>query len=141
MRHLIKYRLAGLFVIAVMLTGPYAWAEPDGAPPATPANEWSVVGFGNPLSGNDLGGQNGRKDITIDQSTNIDIGDVDIHNTNANVSGNLTGNTLVLEGSTNGANTITAGAFAGTSGIATVIQNSGNQVILQTQTILDVTMK
>jgi len=141
MRHLIKYRLVGLFVIAVMLTGPYAWAEPGGTPTAVPANEWSVVGFGNPLSGDDLVGQNGRKDITIDQSTNIDIGDVDIHNTNANVSGNLTGNTLVLEGSTNGANTITAGAFAGTSGIATVIQNSGNQVILQTQTILDVTMK
>ena len=141
MRHLIKYRLVGLFVIAVMLTGPYAWAEPGGTPTAVPANEWSVVGFGNPLTGDDLGDQNGRKDVTIDQSTNIDIGDVDIHNTNANVSGNLTGNTLVLEGSTNGANTITAGAFAGTSGIATVIQNSGNQVILQTQTILDVTMK
>jgi hypothetical protein len=140
MRHLIKYRLVGLFVIAVMLTGPYAWAEPDGAPPATPANEWSVIGFVNPLTGNDLVGQNGRKDITIDQSTNIDIGDVDIHRTDANVSGNLTGY-FKVEGSTNGANTITAGAFAGTSGIATVIQNSGNQVILQTQTILDVTMK
>ena len=141
MRHLIKYRLVGLFVIAVMLTGPYAWAEPGGTPSTTAANEWSVVGFGNPLSGTDLGGQNGKKDVTIDQSTNIDIGGVDIHKTDANVTGNLTGNTLVLEGSTNGANTITAGAFAGTSGIATVIQNSGNQVILQTQTILDVTMK
>ena len=141
MRHLIRYRLAGLFFIAVMLAGPYAWAEPGNTPTTVPAEEWSVVGFGNPLTGDDLGDQNGRKDVTIDKSTNIEIGDVDIHNTNANVSGNLTGNTLVLEGSTNGANTITAGAFAGTSGIATVIQNSGNQVILQTQTILDVTMK
>jgi hypothetical protein len=141
MRHLIKYRLAGIFVIiAIMLTGPYAWAEPGGTPTAMPADEWSVVGFGNPLSGNDLGGQNGRKDITIDQSTNIDIGDVDIHLTDAKVGGYLTGNFMV-EGSTNGANIITEGAFAGTSGIATVIQNSGNQVILQTQTILDVTMK
>lgn len=139
MRHLIKYRLAGLFVIAVMLTGPYAFAEPGGTPTAMPSDEWSVVGFGNPLNGNDLGGQNGRKDFTIDQSTNIDVGGVDIHNTNATVDGNLTGS--FTNQSTNGANIITEGAFAGTSGIATVIQNSGNQVVLQTQTILDVTMK
>ena len=133
MRHLIKYRLAGLFIIAVMLTGPYAFAEPGSAPSATPADEWSVVGFVNPLTGDDLVGQNGRKDIQI--------GDVDIHMTDAKVDGNVTGNSLVLERSTTGANYITEGAFAGTSGIATVIQNSGNQVVLQTQTILDVTMK
>jgi len=139
MRNLIKYRLVGFLVIAVMLTGPYAWAEPGGTPTAVPADEWSVVGFGNPLTGNDLGGQNGRKDFTFDQSTNIDIGDVDIHVTDAKVDGNLTGS--FTNQSTNGANIITEGAFAGTSGIATVIQNSGNQVVLQTQTILDVTMK
>jgi len=126
MRHLIKYRLAGLFVVAILLAGSNAFAEP-----AVPVDEWSVVGFGNPLAGSDLGGQNGREDIQI--------GDVDIHVTNANVEGNLTG--TFINQSTNGANTITGGAFAGTSGIATVIQNSGNQVVLQTQTILDVSMK
>jgi hypothetical protein len=140
MRHLIRYRLIGLFVIAVMLAGPCAWAgQPDGTPQATPADEWSVVGFGNPLTRDGLVDQNGRKDITIDKSTNIDMGGVDIHNTNATVDGNLTGS--FTNQSTNGANIITEGAFAGTSGIATVIQNSGNQVVLQTQTILDVTMK
>ena len=105
MRHLIKYRLAGLFVVAILLAGSNAFAEP-----AVPVDEWSVVGFANPLTGNDLGGQNGRKDITIDQSTNIDVGGVDIHNTNANVEGNLTG--TFINQSTNGANIITEGAFA-----------------------------
>ena len=145
MRHLIKYRLAGLFVIfAIMLTGPYAWAEPGSTPTAVPANEWSVVGFGNPLSGNDLGGQNGRKDLTIDQSNNINIGDVDIHLIDADLNGNNTNNNIVLhEGSTSttGANYLNEGAFANARGIATVIQNTGNQVIIQTQTVLDVTMK
>src|SRR3990172_2555766 len=140
MRHLIKYRLAGLFVIAVLLAGPYAWAEPGGAP-AAPTDEWSVVGLGNPLTGSDLGGQNGRKDLTIDQSTNIDVGGVDIHLIDAKVDGNLAGENSSFDGSITGANYIDGGAFSNARGIATVIQNSGNQVLIQSQTVLDVTMK
>ncbi len=120
-------------MIAALLTGPYSWAEPAGAPSSIPTDGFSVVDFGNPLSGADLGGQNGRKDVQI--------GDIDIHVTEANLDGYLGENQLVLEGSTNGANSITGNAFSGASGIATVIQNSGNQVLIQNATIVDVTMK
>jgi hypothetical protein len=44
--------------------------------------------------------------------------------------GNLTGN-----------NMITGGAFAGASGLPTVIQNSGNNVIIQNGTVLNLTVK
>jgi hypothetical protein len=40
-----------------------------------------------------------------------------------------------------GNNTITGGAFAGASGLATVIQNSGNNVIIQSGTVLNLTVK
>jgi len=57
------------------------------------------------------------------------------------VTGYLGQNYLALDGSTNGTNTISGTAFSGASGIATVIQNSGNQVLIQNATIVDVTMK
>lgn len=40
-----------------------------------------------------------------------------------------------------GKNTITGGAFAGASGLPTVIQNSGNNVIIQNGTVLNLTVK
>lgn len=40
-----------------------------------------------------------------------------------------------------GSNLITGDAFAGASGIPTVIQNSGNNVIIQNATILNITVR
>jgi hypothetical protein len=40
-----------------------------------------------------------------------------------------------------GSNSVTSGAFAGTSGFATVVQNSGNNVIIQNSTIVNLEMK
>ena len=40
-----------------------------------------------------------------------------------------------------GHNTITEGAFVGASGLPTVIQNSGNNVIIQNGTVLNLTVK
>ncbi|NDV11224.1 hypothetical protein [Crenobacter caeni] len=39
-----------------------------------------------------------------------------------------------------GANTISSNAFSGMSGIGTVVQNSGNQVVIQNSTILNVSL-
>ncbi len=130
MGHRMKYLAILVIVFAGLATGPNAWAEPAAA---GPTNEWSVVGFGNPLASADLEGQSGQKDIQI--------GEIDIHATNTDLTGYLGENLLVLDGSTNGANTISDTAFSGASGIATVIQNSGNQVLIQNATIVDVTMK
>lgn len=42
---------------------------------------------------------------------------------------------------TTGGNLISEGAFAGSSGLATVIQNSGNNVLIQNSTIVNVQFK
>lgn len=42
---------------------------------------------------------------------------------------------------TTGGNLISEGAFAGSSGFATVIQNSGNNVLIQNSTIVNVQFK
>lgn len=50
----------------------------------------------------------------------------------------VTGNTLT--GSTTGSNEISGASFVGLSGIATVIQNTGNQVLIQTSTVVNVSL-
>jgi hypothetical protein len=45
------------------------------------------------------------------------------------------------KGNVTGNNTITEGAFVGASGLPTVIQNSGNNVIIQNGTVLNLTVK
>jgi hypothetical protein len=42
---------------------------------------------------------------------------------------------------TTGANIVTEGAFTNASGLATVIQNSGNNVVIQNATIVNLEMK
>jgi len=133
MRHPMRYLVAVLTVFMGLAMGHDSFAEPAGTLSANSADDWSVVGFGNPLASADLENQSGQKDIQID--------DIDIHVIDTDVTGYLGQNYLALDGSTNGANTISGTAFSGASGIATVIQNSGNQVLIQNATIVDVTMK
>ena len=136
MRYLMTPLAVLLIACAALVLPAGAWADPAvaGSPSSGATDDWSVVGFGNALSGNDLDAASGKKD-------DIRIGEVDIHATDTNQTGFLGENLLVLDGSTNGANTISDTAFSGASGIATVIQNSGNQVLIQNATIVDVTMK
>lgn len=132
MRNLIKYTVAALIVFTGLTMGHYSWAEPAGSPPVAPTDEWSVIGFGNPLSSAELGEENGRKDIQIDE--------LNIHLIGSDQKGYLENN-LIYGTTNNGANTITENAFSNMSGFATVIQNSGNQVLIQDTTIVDVTVK
>ncbi len=59
-----------------------------------------------------------------------------LNNLNANAT--LTGNTA--NGNVTGANIIDASAFSGASGMFSVIQNTGNNVIIQDSTIVNVTI-
>lgn len=65
-------------------------------------------------------------------------GHVEINNTN-NVDATLYDNQAI--GNITGQNQITTGAFAGSNGMNTVIQNSGNNVIIQSATILNLQMQ
>ncbi len=50
-------------------------------------------------------------------------------------------NNNVVNSSTNGNNGVSNGAFSNSSGFATVIQNSGNHVIIQNSTIVNLTVE
>lgn len=87
------------------------------------------------MSEEGLGRQDGRQDIEIDQ--------VSMQMTQMQNSASMSGNNLsALDSSiTTGLNSIAGGAFANASGIVTVIQNSGNQVLIQNDMILNLLIK
>lgn len=80
--------------------------------------------FGTAVPDADLAANRGG--YTVQTSTNNLTATLDQNQALANVTGN---------------NTVSSGAFAGTSGFATVVQNSGNNVIIQNSTILNLEMK
>ena len=108
-----------LFVMAHLASSPPA----DAPQPVASA-------FGAPVGDADLDSLRGG----------IGVSDLDLHQINqigqkAEMSDN------VIFSSVNGGNQMTTGAFAGANGIATVIQNSGNQVIIQNAMILNLNLQ
>jgi cell wall assembly regulator SMI1 len=63
----------------------------------------------------------------------------DVHVNDNNATGNVQDN--VARNLTTGNNTITESAFANTAGIPMVIQNSGNNVLIQNSTILNLQLQ
>ena len=55
------------------------------------------------------------------------------------LNGTVTGNTAI--NSTNGANMVTGDAFSNSSGIISSIQNTGNNVLIQSATIVNVSIE
>ena len=91
-----------------------------------------VSGFGQALAGDNLGEESGR------QFTNIDAIDLTLlsQRQEANQDGNF-----IYGWTKTGNNSISDHAFDNMNGFATVIQNSGNQVLIQNDTIVNVTVK
>jgi len=77
------------------------------------------------VSNNELDSNRGRADLDLVFQTNEAAQNALMQN-----------NTLHSEGT--GSNSISSQAFSGMSGIATVIQNTGNQVIIQDTTMVNV---
>ncbi len=90
----------------------------------------SVLGEGA-ISASELDSVSGRQMIEID--------DVDIQVSNMQLNADMDEN--VLYSNRTGLNVVTNDAFTGASGIATVIQNSGNQVIINNALILNMTVE
>ena len=98
------------------------------APAAAPAAaQERPSALGPPVADSVLDGERGGDGIDLFQLGWIDA--------RATMSGN------VVYSSVNGANSLAEGALTGVSGIATVIQNSGNQVIIQNALVLNLTLK
>lgn len=105
-----------------------AQAEVISSVPADQVDAVDASGCGEPLSVEQLNGFTGGQDIQIDRILE--------QITNANLNGQMASS---LVGSpVTGYNMLATGALDNVSGIATVIQNSGNQVIINSATILNI---
>lgn len=91
-------------------------------------------GLGQAVSNENLGSLTGRQDVNINQ---LDM-QMSISDQKAQANNNSIANYGTI---TNGANTIAGNAFSQATGIVTVIQNSGNQVLIQNDMILNLTVK
>ncbi|WP_254058567.1 hypothetical protein [Dyella sp. S184] len=127
-------------VMVLCFAGVPAWAvasNPPGSASATqhvvgqqqqvavtaPAHPMYVDGLGLAVSADTLGQYSG--------GTNI-------HN-NQNITGAVTGNSATQV--VTGANAISADSFSGAAGLSTVIQNTGNNVLIQNGVIVNVQFK
>lgn len=90
-----------------------------------------VSEIGQRISATDMETQTGRQGVQIDEMNNV------LNSTESNA---LLGSNLLNSTST-GINSVSDNAFGNTSGIATIIQNSGNQNIIQNSLILNLSMK
>jgi len=138
MRHRTRYLVTVLVVVfGGFLVVQGALAEPLPASPSVQGDPQRVPEIGSAMPSEELGGLNGQKDA------GIDIKDVNTIFSNVDNKGILGNNSIEGTNSsfTNGANSISGSAFSGMNGIATVIQNSGNQVLIQNATVVDVIVK
>jgi hypothetical protein len=138
MRHITKYPITALAVLfGGLLMAQGAFAEPVAAPRAPLEDGSGAAGIGSALSNRDLEETNGQKGVSID------IKDLNAVFSNTDQTGFLGLNKIDANNSTftTGGNAIEAGSFANMNGISTVIQNSGNQVLIQNATVVDVIVK
>ena len=120
----VRFAVAGLF-----LAGSAVPALAQGPTARSPAPE---AGFGTAVSANQLAEQRGGA-----ETFNMDLDTISNEiNEGAVLTDNSVGSNI-----TTGANSIAGGSFAGSSGISSVIQNSGNNVIIQDATLVNITMK
>lgn len=94
---------------------------------AAPLNAPSLTG---PLSGNALGAPVSDHTLAHYRGGHL------IQISDANLSAELSNNQAYFN--SNSGNSISGNAFQGASGIPTVVQNSGNNVIIQSATVLNV---
>jgi len=129
MRQFIDLTVVGTaFAVGILLTGG-AQAEVVSSVPAGQVDAVDASVCGDPLSGEQLNGLTGGQDIQIDRILE--------QITNANLNGQMS-NPYLAGSPVTGYNMLATGALNNVSGIATVIQNSGNQVIINSATILNI---
>ncbi len=126
-----KNRLATVIGIGVTALAANALADDTAAPAKTPAVPAAIVGLGEAktLDAAELGEQRAKAKLEIDKLTLI------APQQNGVVAGNSAVNT------TTGANAIADTAFAGASGIVNTIQNTGNNVLIQSSTVVNVALQ
>jgi hypothetical protein len=126
-------RLAAVIGILAAAAASSAFADdkkPAATPPAAapPAAALAALGAGKALTADALGDQRAKAKLEIDKVT------INAPTQNGVVAGNAAINT------TNGANSIGGTAFSGAAGLVNTIQNTGNNVLIQNSTIVNVSV-
>lgn len=121
-----KALIAGLVLMGGSIGGTPAIAEEA---TAVKGDMFQLSDLGAAISIEDLRNESGRQDIS----------DSLIQLNNMKLNGSLDGNSL--QSTATGTNMVSQDSFSNLSGIATVIQNTGNQVLIQNAMILNLTMK
>ena len=129
MRILLRSLFAAIATVAVLVPGPASAADEDDAPLASNASArqpvsapaWAV---GKVVDERELAEQRGGADLHLNENNASAI-------VRDNVATNLsTGN-----------NSINGDSFSGMSGVPMVVQNSGNNVVIQNSTILNLQLQ
>jgi len=101
-------------------------------PAALPSNNTiDTVALGPAVSVAEMGQQTGRQGIQIDELNNV----LNTAESSATVGSNM------LTSTSTGMNSVGDNAFGTMNGIATIIQNSGNQNVIQSSFILNLSIK
>jgi hypothetical protein len=126
-----KVRFATVLGIAAAALATAAFADDEKAAPAAPVAPLAVFALegAKTLDAAELGEQRAQAKLEIDKLTLI------APQQNGVVAGNSAVNT------TTGANSIGDTAFAGASGIVNTIQNTGNNVLIQSSTVVNVALQ
>ncbi|MBU1394873.1 MAG: hypothetical protein KKE84_01860 [Gammaproteobacteria bacterium] len=107
-------------IVLILMSGAPAWADQGADPFVSDVSEQAVSMFGSAaIADEQLDQLRGR--LTVFNSNEVD--------------GQLYNNEAVSN--VTGSNFVTDGSFAGMSGFSTVIQNSGNNVLIQNATVLN----
>lgn len=117
--------LAGVLGMVVLIGPARAQEQLSQADSSGPSNPL----FANLSKAANLDAQTGKQDVTLINNTS-----------NATLAGTV-GSTAISDSMVNtGSTMIGSGAFNGMAGIGSIIQNTGNNVLIQDSTILNVTM-
>jgi hypothetical protein len=120
--------VAALTATSALAEDPQPAAAPTPAPAASMDSLAALVG-GKTLSAEELGEQRAKAKIEVDKLT-INTPDQD---------GLVAGNAAV--GNTTGQNSIAADAFVNADGFINAVQNTGNNVLIQSSTIINVSVE
>lgn len=122
-----SWTLAVTATTAMIAAAPIRADERSGAPLA-PAEEATLTQFEDvtPVAESRLGAMSARAQLHVDK---IQVNDQDL-------SGVVTDNVAI--GTQTGNNVISAGAFGHAAGFMTTIQNTGNNVLIQNATIVNI---
>jgi hypothetical protein len=133
-----KVLITGLLLAGSTLFAQEVRAEQAGLTLPQKTDTADVVELGNAIPAADLEQQTGRYDMNM----NMTIGEMSVVDNNLNQFANGFGNQIDNSGTINtGWNIVKDNAFSNASGIASLIQNTGNQVIIQNSLILNLLTK